>query len=75
MPRWLQILLHIGLTAVGAYAAYSTGTPLPLVISSGTQAVIGGIAQAYNTDGTPQAQPFAPKPAVPAPPSAGTTAP
>jgi predicted phage tail protein len=52
MPRWLQILLHIGTTAVGAYAAYATGTPLPMVVSAGTQAVIGGIAQSYNPDGS-----------------------
>lgn len=64
MPRWLQILLHIGSVAVGSYAAYSTGTVLPLVISSGAQAVIGGIAQVYNTDGTPQAMPYVPQKAV-----------
>lgn len=61
MPRWLQILLHLGATAAGAYAAYSTGSPLPLVITSGAQTAIGGIAQVYNTDGTPQAVAFVPK--------------
>ncbi|MDE1766556.1 MAG: hypothetical protein KGI27_09860 [Thaumarchaeota archaeon] len=61
MPRWLQILLQILATGAGAYASYSTGTPLPLVVSGGANAVIGGIAQSYNTDGTPQAQPFVPK--------------
>ena len=61
MPRWLQILLHVAAVAVGSYTSYATGSPLPLVISSGTQAVIGGVAQIYNTDGTPQAQPFVKK--------------
>ena len=61
MPRWLQILLQVLATASGAYASYATGTPLPLVISGGTNAVIGGIAQSYNTDGTPQSQAFVPK--------------
>ncbi len=58
MPRWLQILLHIATTGAGAYIAYSTGTALPLVISGGVNTLVGSIAQNYNTDGTPQAQPF-----------------
>lgn len=63
MPRWLQIVLHVATIGVGAYASYATGTSLPLVISSGANAVIGGIAQSYNTDGTPQTVPFQ-KPSV-----------
>jgi hypothetical protein len=58
MPRWLQILLHAAAVAAGSYASYATGTPIPLVVTGGAQAVIGGIAQIYNTDGTHQSQPF-----------------
>lgn len=60
MPRWLQILLQVVVTAAGAYAAHSTGTPTPLLVSGGVNTLISGIAQAYNTDGTPQAQPYNP---------------
>ena len=35
--RWLQITLHIASAAAGAYLAYTTGQPLPLVISAGLQ--------------------------------------
>lgn len=61
MPRWLQIVLHVVTVAAGAYASYATGTPLPLVITSGVNATIGGIAQSYNTDGTPQTIAFVKK--------------
>lgn len=61
MPRWLQILLHILTVGAGSYAAYATGTPLPLVVSGGVNAVIGGVAQAYNPDGTPASVPYVPK--------------
>jgi len=60
MPRWLQILLHVLTVAGGSYAAYATGTPLPLVVSGGVNAVIGGVAQSYNTNGTPQSEPYRP---------------
>ena len=60
MPRWLQIILHIATVGVGSYASYATGTPLPLVITSGVNAVIGGVAQSFNPDGTPAAQPYTP---------------
>lgn len=68
MPRWLQILLHCGAVAAGAYASYATGTPLPLVVTGGSQLLIGGIAQSYNTDGSPQSVPFVPVIAKPAEP-------
>jgi hypothetical protein len=54
MPRWLQILLHILAVATGSYVSYTTGTALPLVVSGGVNAIIGGVAQSYNTDGTAQ---------------------
>lgn len=55
MPRWLQILLHLGAIGTGAYVAAITGTPIPLVVSGGVNGAIGAIAQSYNTDGTAQA--------------------
>ena len=58
MPRWLQIILHLSMVGAGSYAAYASGSPLPLVISSGAQTALGGIAQLYNTDGTPQSVPY-----------------
>ena len=61
MPRWLQILLHLGTIAGGSYAAVAAGSSIPLVVSSGINAAIGAIAQTYNTDGTPQAVAFQPK--------------
>lgn len=61
MPRWLQITLHIASAAAGAYLAYTTGQPLPLVISAGLQTAIGAVSQAYNTDGTHQTTAFIPK--------------
>ena len=61
MPRWLQIVLHLSTVAVGSYAAFSTGTPLPLVLSGGVNTALGAIAQTYNTDGTNQATPFVDK--------------
>lgn len=60
MPRWLQILLQVVATAAGAYAAHSTGTATPLLVSGGVNTLISGIAQTYNTDGTPQSQPYQP---------------
>lgn len=61
MPRWLAVLLHIGSVAVGSYVAYEQGTILPLVISGGAQAVIGGVQHIYNPDGTPAATPYVKK--------------
>jgi hypothetical protein len=58
MPRWLQILLHLTATGVGAYVSVKSGSPIPLVVSGATQTAIGGIAQLYNTDGTPQSVAF-----------------
>jgi hypothetical protein len=58
MPRWLQVILHVLANGVGAYLAYTTGTPLPAIVAGGTSGVIGAIAQSYNTDGTPQSVPF-----------------
>lgn len=55
MPRWLQILLHLGLIGVGSYAAVASGSPIPLVVSSGINAAVGAVAQSYNPDGTPAA--------------------
>lgn len=65
MPRWLQILLHLGAIGTGAYVAAVTGTPVPLVVSGGINTAIGAIAQGYNTDGTVQAVAFRkPEPAT-----------
>lgn len=61
MPRWLQILLHLATIGVGAWVAVEQGSPVPLVVSGGVQAAIGGIGQLYNTDGTPQSQAFVKK--------------
>lgn len=61
MPRWLQILLHLVAVGAGAYASMARGSPVPLVVTGAAQAAIGGIAQIYNTDGTPQTTPFVPK--------------
>lgn len=60
MPRWLQILLHIGTTALGAYVSFASGNPLASVIATGVSGVIGGVAQSYNTDGTSQTTAFQP---------------
>lgn len=60
MPRWLQVSLHLGMIGLGAYTAVQTGSPIPLVVTSGIQTALGAVAQIYNTDGTPQAVPFVP---------------
>ena len=60
MPRWLHIVIQVLSTAAGAYVSYKTGSPLPSVISTGVSGLTGVIQQAYNTDGTPQAQQYPP---------------
>jgi len=60
MPRWIQILLHVVSVGAGAYLSYTTGTPLPAVISTGASGLIGSMAQSYNTDGPPQSTPYPP---------------
>jgi hypothetical protein len=60
MRRWAQIVLHLVPIGVGAYVAAATGSPIPLVISSGVNAAIGAIAQSYNPDGTPASVAYVP---------------
>lgn len=61
MPRWMQILLHLVPIGLGSYLAVATGSPIPLVVTSGVNAAIGAVAQSYNPDGTPASVAYLPK--------------
>ncbi len=58
---WLTVA-HIGIVALGAYGAYSSGTPLPLVITGGVNALLASPA-------TPAGPPADPPPPPADPPT------
>jgi hypothetical protein len=65
MPRWLQLTLH-GVIIAGAYVvANAHGLPGWVPLAAGAlQMGLGGVAQGYNTNGSPQSQPFPSAPLV-----------